>query len=82
MVIFGGVNLILVKLFGEFEFWFVMIKIVMIVFMIIVGFGFIFFGFGNGGEVFGLLNLWVNGGFFIGGWLGFFFVLLFVIVVY
>lgn len=82
MVIFGVVNLILVKLFGEFEFWFVMIKIVMILLMIIVGFGFIFFGIGNGGEVIGIFNFWLNGGFFIGGFLGFFFVLLFVVGVY
>lgn len=82
MVIFGVVNLIFVKLFGEFEFWFVMIKIVIIILMIIVGFGIIFFGFGNGGDVIGLLNLWFYGGFFVGGFFGFFFVLFFVIVVY
>lgn len=82
MVIFGVVNLILVKFFGEFEFWFVMIKIVIIILMIVVGIGIIFFGFGNGGYVIGLFNLWLYGGFFINGFLGFFFVLLLVIVVY
>ena len=67
MAILGGANLVSVKSFGEFEFWFAMIKIVTIVLMIIAGFGLIFFGFGNGGEAFGLSNLWSHGGFFTGG---------------
>ncbi|KZE51060.1 amino acid permease [Rossellomorea marisflavi] len=82
MAILGAANLISVKSFGEFEFWFALIKIITIVLMIFAGIGLIFFGLGNGGDAIGLSNLWVNGGFFAGGWSGFFFALSLVVAAY
>lgn len=76
------VNLVLVKVFGEFEFWFVLIKVVIIVLMIIVGLGLILFGIGNGGNLIGIFNLWLYGGFMLNGFIGFFFVLFIVIGLY
>jgi len=58
------VNLIAVKLFGEFEFWFALIKVVVIISMIIIGAIMITTGMGNGGIPIGISNLWSNGGFF------------------
>jgi len=63
----GSVNLIAVKVFGEFEFWFALIKIVTIIALILCGFGIIAFGFGNGGVALGISNLWSNGGFMPNG---------------
>lgn len=57
------VNMIAVKLYGEFEFWFAIIKVVTIIVMIIVGILLIVFGIGNGGKPIGISNLWANGGF-------------------
>lgn len=76
------VNLVVVCLYGEIEFWFVMIKVIMIIVMIIIGLGVIFFGFGNGGQVIGFGNLIEYGGFFVGGWKGFLIVLCIVVVFY
>lgn len=77
--IINGSEFILVKAFGEFEFWFALIKVVTIILMIIAGFGLIFFGFGNGGHAVGISNLWTNGGFMPNGIVGFFFALSIVI---
>ncbi|MGH6932092.1 MAG: amino acid permease [Dongiaceae bacterium] len=63
----GSVNLIAVRIYGEFEFWFAMIKVVTIVLMIVAGFGMILFGFGNHGVATGISNLWMHGGFFPNG---------------
>lgn len=63
----GSVNLIAVRVYGEFEFWFAMIKVVTIVLMIVAGFGMILFGFGNHGVATGISNLWTHGGFFPNG---------------
>lgn len=76
------VNFILVKMFGILEIWFLFIKVVMIILMIIVGLGLIIFGIGNGGYLIGISNLWIYGGFFIGGVKGFVFVLVIVLVLY
>lgn len=57
------VNMIAVKLYGEFEFWFAIIKVVTIVVMIIIGLLMICFGIGNAGKPIGISNLWTNGGF-------------------
>lgn len=59
-----SVNLISVRLFGEFEFWFALIKVVTILAMIVVGSAMILFGIGNGGIAIGISNLWSHGGFF------------------
>lgn len=63
----GGVNLIAVKVFGEFEFWFALIKIVTIIALIFCGVGIIALGFGNNGVALGISNLWSHGGFLPNG---------------
>ena len=63
----GSVNLVAVRIYGEFEFWFAMIKVVTILLMIVAGFGMILFGFGNHGVATGISNLWMHGGFFPNG---------------
>ena len=62
MAIFGTVNLMNVKAFGEFEFWFALIKVVTIVSMIFFGLFIIVFGLGEGQGI-TIANLWANGGF-------------------
>lgn len=64
------VNLITVKLYGEFEFWFALIKIIVIVIMIATGILTIFFGLANGGIPVWFNNLWENGGFAPNGYGG------------
>ncbi len=56
------INLMNVKLYGEFEFWFALLKVVTIVCLIVLGGIVIFFGL-NGPAV-GFTNLWGHGGFF------------------
>jgi AAT family amino acid transporter len=67
IVMMGLVNLIAVKVFGEFEFWFALIKVVAIVAMIALGGSVILFGFTNDWQPIGLSNLWQHGGFFPNG---------------
>jgi len=64
LLIMTSVNLISVRLFGEFEFWFALIKVVTILAMIVAGSAMIIFGIGNGGVAIGISNLWSYGGFF------------------
>lgn len=66
------INLITVKLFGEFEFWFAMIKVVTIIALIVIGLVIMFTGWGNEGQIVGFSNLWKNGGFMPNGVLGIF----------
>jgi amino acid transporter, AAT family len=66
----GLINLIAVKVFGEFEFWFALIKVVAIVAMIALGCSVIFFGFTNDWAPIGFDNLWIHGGFFPNGFSG------------
>ena len=67
------VNLISVKLFGEFEFWFALIKVVVIIAMIAIGLGIILFGIGHGGVPTGITNLYaLEGGFLPNGMTGVF----------
>jgi len=75
-------NLTAVKLYGEFEFWFALIKVSTIIIMIIIGIGLIFFGIGNAGQPIGLENLYIHGGFFTGGSIGFLFALCLVVAAY
>lgn len=70
IVLMGLINLIAVKVFGEFEFWFALIKVVAIVAMIALGCSVIFFGFTNDWTPIGLDNLWIHGGFFPNGFSG------------
>ncbi|WP_416232336.1 amino acid permease [Clostridium kluyveri] len=65
------INLLGVKLYGEFEFWFSFFKVAAIVCMIIFGVLIIFFGFANGKHAVGISNLWAHGGFFSNGAEGF-----------
>jgi len=67
ILMMGLINLIAVKVFGEFEFWFALIKVVAIVAMITLGGSVIFFGFTNDWNPIGLGNLWQHGGFFPNG---------------
>ena len=67
IVMMGLINLIAVKVFGEFEFWFALIKVVAIVAMIALGGSVILFGFTNDCQPIGLSNLWQHGGFFPNG---------------
>ncbi|MEY4523497.1 MAG: hypothetical protein RIR27_573 [Pseudomonadota bacterium] len=67
ILMMGLINLIAVKVFGEFEFWFALIKVVAIVAMIALGCSVIFFGFTNDWNPIGLANLWQHGGFFPNG---------------
>ncbi len=71
IILMGLINLIAVKVFGEFEFWFALIKIVAIVLMIAMGSAVIFLGFTNDWIPMGLSNLWQHGGFFPNGLSGF-----------
>lgn len=63
LLILTGINLIAVKLFGEFEFWFALIKIVTIVGMILLGLAIILFGVTDLGPTASFSNLWSHGGF-------------------
>lgn len=67
ILMMGMINLIAVKVFGEFEFWFALIKVVAIVAMIALGGSVIFFGFTNDWNPVGFGNLWQHGGFFPNG---------------
>lgn len=67
LVVITAINLINVKLYGEFEFWFAIIKVAAIISMIVLGILIIFFGIGNHGQATGFSNLWVHGGFFPNG---------------
>lgn len=75
-------NLLVVRMYGEFEFWFSMIKVSTIVVMILLGLGIIFFGWGNAGHAIGFQNLTAGGHFFAGGWGGFLFALCLVVSAY
>ncbi len=78
LIIVTLVNLISVKLYGEFEFWFALVKVVAIIALIVLGILMIFTGIGNGGQPTGFSNLWKNGGFFPHGITGLLFSLVMV----
>lgn len=67
LVVITSINMINVKVYGEFEFWFALIKVLAIIGMIVFGIGIIVFGIGNGGQPLGIGNLWTHGGFFPNG---------------
>jgi histidine transporter len=67
-----ALNLCSVKVFGELEFWFSLVKVVAIISLIAGGIAIIVFGFGHQSEnASGVMNLFVNGGFFATGFGGF-----------
>lgn len=65
LVLITALNLVNVKMFGEFEFWFAIVKVVAIIGMIILGLVVIFTGLG--GQATGFSNLWAHGGFMPNG---------------
>jgi len=80
LVIFGGINLLQVRFFGEFEFWFTTIKVVTIIALIIFGAYLIFFDDTiKQNSVSNISNLWHYGGFFATGMSGFIFSLVIVV---
>lgn len=78
LIVVTAVNLISVKLYGEFEFWFAIVKVVAIIALIVLGILMIFTGIGNGGQPTGFSNLWKHGGFFPHGITGLLFSLVMV----
>jgi amino acid transporter, AAT family len=67
LIVLSGVNLIAVKLFGEFEFWFALIKVLAIVGLIVLAALILVFGFSNVGDTASLSNIWAQGGWFPNG---------------
>jgi len=68
LVVITAINLINVKLYGEFEFWMALIKIAAIVLMIVLGLYLLFSGPLSFPDNFH--NIWENGGFLPNGWWG------------
>ena len=68
LIVITAVNLINVRLYGEFEFWMALVKLSAIVLMIVLG---LFLLFGSG-QPFpdNISNIWQNGGFMPNGWWG------------
>jgi AAT family amino acid transporter len=67
LVILASVNLLHVKVFGEFEFWFALIKVLAVVALLIFGAAVLLFGVGNMGDQVSVANLWSHGGVFTNG---------------
>lgn len=65
LVTITTINLVNVRLYGEFEFWFALIKVLAVIGMIVLGIVLIFSGLG--GEATGFSNLWAHGGFLPNG---------------
>lgn len=70
LILITCINLLSVKLYGEFEFYFAIIKVVAIIGMIILGLVIIFTGIGNDGVPTGFSNLFDEGGFMPNGLTG------------
>ena len=68
LVVITAINLINVKIYGEFEFWMALIKITAIVLMIVLGLYLLFSGPLSFPDNF--RNIWANGGFLPNGWWG------------
>jgi AAT family amino acid transporter/D-serine/D-alanine/glycine transporter len=62
MLLYGS-NLLVVRVFGELEFWFALIKILTIVALILAGVAVIAFDIGDLGKTASFSNLWSQGGF-------------------
>ncbi|WP_190822484.1 amino acid permease [Saccharopolyspora pogona] len=67
LIVLSGVNLIAVKLFGEFEFWFALIKVLAIIGLIVLAAAILVFGFSDLGDTASLSNIWSHGGLFPNG---------------
>ena len=80
MITFTIINLLHVRIFGEFEFWFAGIKVTTVICLVLFGIYIIGFNHTDNQGVSNIANLWQNGGFFANGMHGFLFS--FVIVVF
>ena len=67
LLLLTGVNLVAVRLFGEFEFWFALIKVVAILALIALAALILVFGFSDVGSTASVSNLWTHGGMFPNG---------------
>lgn len=63
-------NMLVVRVFGELEYWFALIKVVAIVALIVTGLAVIAFDIGELGATAGFANLWSHGGFLPFGIMG------------
>ena len=70
LLVLYGANLLVVRVFGELEFWFALIKVVTIVGLMIVGLAVIVFDIGELGQTASFSNLWTHDGFLPFGILG------------
>jgi AAT family amino acid transporter/D-serine/D-alanine/glycine transporter len=70
LVLLYGANLLVVRVFGELEFWFALIKVLTIVALILVGLAVIAFDIGDIGKTASFANLWSQGGFLPFGIMG------------
>ncbi|MES0857610.1 amino acid permease [Geobacillus sp. G4] len=82
LILFMLSNFLAVKVFGEIEYWFAVLKITAVVIFMAFGLLIILTGIFNDGEVVGITNLWVHGGFLPNGWLGVLAVISLVVQVY
>jgi amino acid transporter, AAT family len=67
LIVLTGVNLIAVRLFGEFEFWFALIKVLAIIGLIVLAALILVFGFSEIGDTASIRNIWSQGGIFPNG---------------
>jgi AAT family amino acid transporter len=79
MLVFMGINLLNVRIFGEIEFWFAGIKVVAVLCLIVFGLYILGFSPHFGGNQSSVANLWQNGGVFANGAAGFLFSLVIVV---
>lgn len=70
LILFTLSNLLTVKIFGELEYWFAILKVFAVAIFMVFGLLIVLTGLFNHGNVVGVTNLWVNGGFFPNGFLG------------
>jgi amino acid transporter, AAT family len=70
LILFTFSNLLVVRVFGELEYWFAILKVLAVAVFMIFGALIIFTGIFNHGDVVGFSNLWVNQGFLPNGMVG------------
>jgi AAT family amino acid transporter/D-serine/D-alanine/glycine transporter len=67
LLLLAGVNLLNVKVFGEFEFWFALVKVLAVLALLAFGAAVLLFGVGDMGAGVSVTNLWTHGGVFANG---------------
>jgi len=70
LILFTLSNLLAVQVFGELEYWFAFLKVLAVAVFMTFGALIVLTGVFNHGQVVGLSNLWVNGGFMPNGVFG------------